>query len=138
MKSLSLLSAAVLAVAAAAVAAEPSPSPSLVSLPADHPLVEGPLSKIAVHQVAFIHRNEIRACYEAALQKKPGIAGKVVAQFVVEPTGSVSHVRIAGSTLNDSAVENCVVNRVSHWRFPRPARRVSVTYPWTLHRNANG
>lgn len=138
MKIFSLVASAVLA--STAIGAEPSLRQDSnlqrsVSLPAGRPLVEGAFSKTAIRQVMFIHRDEIKACYESRLKAKPGIAGKVVAQFVIEATGSVSHVKISGSTLNDSSVENCMVNHLSHWRFPRPARgRVAVTYPWVLAR----
>ncbi|MHB8417887.1 MAG: AgmX/PglI C-terminal domain-containing protein [Myxococcales bacterium] len=131
-----LATLASLASAPAALAA-----PSLISLPDDHPIVEGLLSKTAIHQVAYIHRDEIQQCYEASLKRRPGLAGRVIAQFVIEATGSVSHVRISESTLNDAAVEDCVVNHLSRWRFPRPVRgRVSVSYPWTLRgaKAANG
>jgi hypothetical protein len=131
-----LIGIALLASASVALAG----TPPLESLPPDRPVVDGMLSKAAIHQVAFLHRGEIQACYQAALKTKPGLAGKLVARFVIESTGSVSHVQIATSTLRSSTIENCVVNHVSRWRFPRPARggRVAVVYPWLLRTTGNG
>lgn len=99
----------------------------------DQPLVAGALTKDEIRQTVHLHETEVRACYEAGRKLKPGIGGRVIASFVIDVTGAVSHARITETTLRNSNVENCLINHLTHWRFPRPGRgEVKVTYPWML------
>ena len=103
----------------------------------DHPLVVGALTKDEIRQTVHLHETEIRQCYDAGRKLKRGIGGRVVASFVIDVTGAVSHVKIAETTLKYPAVENCMINHLSHWHFPRPGYgEVKVTYPWLLEANS--
>jgi outer membrane biosynthesis protein TonB len=124
-----ILLAAVLSLATGAVAAETS----LLKLPIDHPLVSGALSKDTIRQVVHLHASEVRECYQAERKIKPGIGGRVIASFLIDVTGAVSHAQILQTTLKNSNVENCMINRMTRWHFPRPDHgEVKVTYPFML------
>jgi hypothetical protein len=127
-----ILLAAVLSLAAGALAEETGPT-----LRIDHPMVVGSLTKDDIRQTVHLHEAEVRQCYDAGRKLKPGIGGEVTASFVIDVTGAVSHVRITQSTLKNANVENCMINHLTHWHFPRPNHgEVKVTYPWRLTANS--
>ncbi len=128
-----ILLAAVMSLATGALAEE-TYQPKLVI---DHPMVVGSLTRDEVRQTVHLHEAEVRQCYDAGRKLKPGIGGEVVASFVIDVTGAVSHVKITQSTLKNSNVENCMINHLTHWHFPRPGKgEVKVTYPWRLTANS--
>jgi len=90
------------------------------------------LPRDLVAKVIRAHFNEIKYCYERELQHAPELAGKVSVQFVIGGTGEVLEAQIAESTLSNSAVEQCMLDRVKRWRFPEPAGggTVEVNHPW--------
>lgn len=61
------------------------------------------------------HNSAIQYCYQRALKRNPGLRGKVVVRFTISPAGSVSHVEIVSSTLRNSRVESCIINRIKRW-----------------------
>lgn len=83
-------------------------------------------------------RTRIRAiqhCYENELRRNPTLAGKVVVEFTIQPTGSVTNVRATSNTTNDSAVSECVVQTIQRFRFNDPAPEggsVSFSYPFVF------
>jgi len=101
-----------------AVAAEPS----------------GSMDREVVQRVVREHRREIRACYERELLRDPELEGRVEMAWVILPDGSVSEPRVVSSTLNSSAVEECMAERIGLWQFPEPpgGGLVNVVYPYTL------
>jgi len=72
-----------------------------------------------------------RACYQKELNRSPGIGGKIVIKFKIGPDGSVqSSSPTGGSTLNNSAVKDCVARNVNRLRFPPKGAIAHVTYPF--------
>lgn len=73
----------------------------------------------------------VRYVYNRELKDNPTLAGKVTVAFTIEPDGSVSKVEIVSSTLNWPPLEEKLVRRISHWRFP-PSRSgaVRVVFPF--------
>lgn len=98
------------------------------------PEVRGQLDREIIQRVIREHRREIRACYEGELQRNTSLEGRVVVAFVISPDGAVAGSRITESSLNNSAVENCVATRVRQWRFPEPrgGGTVNVNYPFVF------
>jgi TonB family protein len=92
------------------------------------------LPREVVAKIIARHLNEIRYCYESALQHTPGLAGKVAVLFTIDATGSVAQADVAESSLNSPQVEGCMTSRVKRWKFPAPAGGgvVSVSYPWVF------
>jgi TonB family protein len=91
---------------------------------------------------AVIGKNarQVLACYEAELTRAPHLAGKLAVRFTIEPTGRVSDLEIAESTLGNPSVERCVVSRIQRWRFPEPkgGGLCVVNYPWVFQQAGEG
>ena len=98
------------------------------------PNIEGQLDRDIIQRVIREHRREIRACYEAELQRTPELEGRVLINFVIAPDGQVAGSRSVESSLNNSTVEDCVVRRIRSWRFPEPrgGGTVNVNYPFVF------
>jgi TonB family protein len=87
----------------------------------------------AIYSIVKAHSGGIQHAYELQLKSNPGLGGKIVVQFTISASGSVSSVSIVSSTVNNSALESAVVNRIYNWRFP-PVDEGSVTvvYPFVF------
>jgi hypothetical protein len=89
----------------------------------------------AVRRVVRAHVNEVRFCYERALQSQPELTGRVVTQFHIAADGSAADAAVASSTVAaagvaDARVGACVAGAVRRWQFPRCAAQVS--YPFVF------
>jgi len=95
-------------------------------------IVGDALSRDLIRRVIREHVNEVRYCYERALQSSPGLWGKVQVRFVINASGSVQQTAVIENTLGGDAVASCVSGRVKSWRFPRPRGGgvVIVSYPF--------
>ncbi len=95
--------------------------------------VRGALDRDIVRRIVRAHINEVRFCYEQALARDPGLAGRLAIQFVIDASGSVSIAVVEESTLADAQVGTCTTKAVKRWRFPKPAgSSVVVTYPFVF------
>ncbi len=96
--------------------------------------VRGSLDKEIIRRTVRRHLNEVRFCYEKALAAHPSIAGRVVVQFTIAPTGRVPVALLQSTTLGVASVESCMVEAVRRWEFPQPegGGLVSVSYPFQL------
>jgi hypothetical protein len=108
--------------------------PHKIEVTIEPAVVRGSLDKELVRRVVRQHLNEVRYCYEQALPRRPALAGRVVAQFTIAPTGRVLVAALQSSSLGDSAVESCIVEATRRWPFPQPAGGgiVIVSYPFQL------
>lgn len=94
------------------------------------------LPKDVINEVVQRHRSEIRACYDAALQRNPGLRGKIVVAFNIAPNGIVQSASVKESTLGDSSLGTCIVARVKSWIFPKPEAPVVTevsAYPFYMN-----
>lgn len=94
----------------------------------------GSVDREAVARTVNAHLQEVRACYERALLKEPGLAGKVVLEWTISLSGEVATAKTKTSTLHNSAVESCILQDLKSWRFP-PAKGglVIVSYPFLFN-----
>ena len=94
--------------------------------------VRGSLDKEIIRRIVRRHLNEVRYCYEQALPRHPSLAGRMVVQFTIAPTGQVLASYRQSSTLSSLAVESCVISAVKRWEFPKPdgGGLVIVSYPF--------
>jgi len=99
-------------------------------------IVGGGLSQAEVWKVISRHLSEVRNCYEQALLRKPGISGKLLADFTIGMNGRVQRKFVKNSTLNYGRLDRCVMSRLSKWEFPKPRGKVviDVTYPFVFKR----
>ncbi len=108
---------------------QPSAAPDL-----GRPEVHGSLSREVIRRVVRRHRNELKFCFERALQSNPSLEGRVTTQFVISPSGSVAAATIASSSLNHRETESCVRGVVQRMSFPTPENSgaVRVSYPFVF------
>lgn len=110
---------------------------SAVSLPLDDEAsVEGGLDRDQIIAVINKNRGQIVYCYEKGLQAQPSIGGRVAVDFVIGPAGRITTAKVAQSSLGSRMVENCMLQRMKTWQFPRPVGNVNVDvlYPFELMR----
>ncbi|MBA2540277.1 MAG: TonB family protein [Deltaproteobacteria bacterium] len=89
----------------------------------------GSMGKDVVRKVMKDNVTKLQFCYEKTLMMNPGIEGKVMAKFTIEPQGSVSDVKCEGVHPD---VEECVSKAVKELKFPPSAAKVEVSYPFTF------
>ena len=92
------------------------------------------MDKDLIRKVIAGHRDQIRFCYEMALQTSPALAGKVSVQFAVATSGAVAAARVENSSANSNALGDCLVSRVRTWQFPvgKLGNGYRVTYPFVF------
>lgn len=95
----------------------------------------GELSKDEIQRVISSHVGEIQYCYEKQLRTNTGLAGRVVLEWTVTSSGSVSVVKIATSSLASNDATKCMMDKVKNWKFPKPRGSGSVTivYPFVFN-----
>jgi len=95
----------------------------------------GELSKDEIQRVITSHVGEIQYCYEKQLRQNGGLAGRVVLEWVVTASGSVSVVKVATSSLASTEATKCMMDKVKTWKFPKPRGNggVTVVYPFVFN-----
>ncbi len=137
--SIALLTAllAVGAPADAGSAPAPATPPTSVlgrdSAPAPGTNLRGSLDKEIIRRIVRRHIDEVNYCYEPELTKKPDLAGRILVQFTIAASGEVIASVPQNSTMGNARVENCIVQAVRRWEFPKPLGGiVIVSYPFVL------
>ncbi|MBW2703480.1 MAG: AgmX/PglI C-terminal domain-containing protein [Deltaproteobacteria bacterium] len=94
----------------------------------------GSLSRAAIAKVVRKHLRQIQACYEKNLLLNPKLKGKLMMEWVISTSGSVSVVKAKVNTMATPAVAMCVQARIKRWKFPKPkGGTVVVTYPFIFN-----
>ena len=93
--------------------------------------VQGTIDKEAVAKVINSHLAEVSACYERALLREPGLAGKIVLEWNISTSGTVTTAKTKSSTMKSSAVEACILTSLKTWKFP-PAKGAGVVISYHL------
>jgi TonB family protein len=126
-------------------ASEPPPAPAATPVsaspvaPPSEPR-EGPKDtrgKEEIQAVIAANREQVRACYEAALKKNPGIAGDLMIAFVINPDGSVKSAEVDAteSELHVPELDSCATNVLKTLKFPASSRGLEskVNYPFNFN-----
>jgi TonB family protein len=72
----------------------------------------------------------LKACYENALKRNPGLKGRMRIRFTILETGGVQDLNVVENALGSPEVASCVANTMRAWRLPfRPSGPVTVDYP---------
>ncbi|OEY71104.1 hypothetical protein BI198_13650 [Rheinheimera salexigens] len=88
-------------------------------------------SEAMIRQILEANKTSLYALYSRALRRDPLLQGKVVFEFVINPDGSLSTVKIVQSELNNSALERQLSLRMQSINFG--AEPVAVTRSqWTV------
>ena len=95
-------------------------------------ILEGSLGEAEIGRVIRQNLPRFKHCYERELTARPELAGKVALGFTIAPNGRVADPQIRESSLDDGAVERCLVSVLSTLEFPKPRGGgvVVVTYPF--------
>ncbi len=95
---------------------------------------QGTIDKEAVAKVINSHLHEVSSCYERALLKTPGLAGKIVLEWQITTSGSVGYAKTKSSSMQSAAVESCILTSLKTWRFPvAKGAGVVITYPFMFN-----
>jgi TonB family protein len=95
----------------------------------------GELERQEINIVIKQRMTLIRRCYTRELRRDPGLQGTVKVRFVIDRDGSIKYAAVKSTQLQNSIVENCVVDEIKRLRFPPPDGdgTIVVTYPFTFH-----
>lgn len=95
-------------------------------------IVDGGLDKSVIAAIIQNNLSQIKYCYERQLVAEPDLFGKVVARWEINAGGTVENTSVKQTTLNSTPVEQCMMGKISGWKFPQPKNgvRVTVTYPF--------
>jgi outer membrane biosynthesis protein TonB len=75
----------------------------------------------------------IKACYENALKRNPGLKGKISIRFTILETGALADIATAQNSLGSAEVASCIMNTMRSWRTQfRPSGPVTVEYPFVF------
>lgn len=98
------------------------------------PIIDGSLDPEIIRRIIRQHRSEYQYCYNKQLQVKRDLAGKIKVKFTISGSGQVIAAKVEETTMNDAAVENCLVGKIKRWRFPEPKGGgiVVVKYPFVF------
>jgi pSer/pThr/pTyr-binding forkhead associated (FHA) protein len=96
----------------------------------------GTIDREAVRRVIRSKLELVRNCYERELRAKPNLGGKVVISWKIVADGKAEGVRVKSSELNDSLIENCIVQEFYTWRFPEPPEGAiaDVAFPFMFQK----
>lgn len=91
----------------------------------------GGLTKEEIDKVVKSRAGLIKACYQKELDKVKGLGGKVVIKFTIDAGGTVTKASPDGgkSTLQNAAVNDCVVRQILKLKFPAKGGGF-VNYPF--------
>lgn len=94
---------------------------------------EGTLDKDLIRRIVAAHIPEIRYCYNQALASDPEAKGRVVLEFTIGESGSVTQSVVASSDMADAQAPECMRAATLRWIFPKPdGGAVQVSYPFVL------
>lgn len=95
------------------------------------------LQPAQIVDVIRLHIGEIQYCYEKQLVAQPDLSGRVVLQWVVDPSGHVESVTVTESSMPSDAVTRCMKAKVTNWRFAPPRTgATTVRFPFVFMRGS--
>ena len=97
---------------------------------AKEPLV-GEIDANLVEKFIKQNRFQLQLCYELALRRNEGAGGTMEWRWRIDSRGGISDVALVSTTIRDQKMQQCIRQKISNWRFPRPRRgSVEVSYPF--------
>jgi glyoxylase-like metal-dependent hydrolase (beta-lactamase superfamily II) len=98
------------------------------------PSVAGSMDKEIIRKIIRQHTADVQACFEAELDKKPDLFGRIMVQFTIAAPGNVIASALQSSTMGNPRVADCTVKAVRRWEFPKPLGGgiVIVSYPFVF------
>jgi hypothetical protein len=110
------------------------PSAGTAKPPHGHDVGRSPQDIRAIIQA---HRDEARACYDAAIKDHPGIEGDLVIEWTIDPKGNVTQTSLnsAKSQIAEPGVVSCVSDVIKKIQFNASAGgyETRAFYPFNFH-----
>lgn len=93
--------------------------------------IVGNIPKSVIAKIIADHMGQVRYCYEKELVRNPKLRGKISTNFIIGLRGSVTSARVKKTSMNNAAVERCVLGVIRRLPFPKPGGGiVEVSYPF--------
>lgn len=93
----------------------------------------GQADQSAIQEVVAAHKKSLYPCIVAAVQRKPGLAGKLPIQFVVGNDGKVSKVWVDNPDFKSDALADCMLKTLRGWPFkPSPGSGAAVNLAFNV------
>jgi hypothetical protein len=83
------------------------------------PACTGGLAWEVVRRIVAQHRGRIRRCHEVILQADPGVAGTVVIDLAIEPSGRVRSADPTADATGSAELAACIADIFTEMRFPQ-------------------
>ncbi len=91
----------------------------------------GGLTAEEINRVVKSRAGIFRACYQAELNRSPGLGGKLVVSFQIGGDGIVKSAKVSGgSSMRNASVESCVKSNIMRLKFPAKGGLANVNYPF--------
>ncbi len=93
--------------------------------------------RAAVRATVLARKDEVRACYEKALARRPSLEGTVLVEWHILPSGQLDAVSIGEPRIGDPDLEACITTVARSWTFPvgeAGGGKVLVRYPFRFVR----
>lgn len=106
----------------------------------DHPVVEGALEPKVVRSLMLRHNFELVSCFNEEQKRTPDLGGAMTVAFTIAPAGHVTATSRVNSTLENAAMEGCVVKAIERWLFLKPTdgKPVKVKAKYMFYRTRSG
>jgi len=100
----------------------------------------GGLNREVVRAVIAKYRSQIRNCYERALLVNSDLAGRIVYQWRISPTGPVISVQLTRTDIHFEKLESCVRDVIRSMQFPAAenGQPTTVIYPFAFQSHKKG
>jgi hypothetical protein len=91
----------------------------------------GGLTAEEINRVVKARAGIFKACYQAELNRQPGLGGKLTIAFQIGGDGVVKSAKVGGSsTMRNASVESCVTSNIMRLKFPAKGGLANVNYPF--------
>lgn len=81
------------------------------------PAFSSSVNRDAIKAVVLSHQAAISACYEDAIEKRPGAMGKVIAKWDIIPDGTVRNASLREVDPSMTDIEPCLIHEIGTWKF---------------------
>jgi TonB family protein len=90
--------------------------------------------KAAVKKIISKNKGPIERCYKDALATQPGLKGRIVVQFAINPTGTVQAASIKEDGVGSPDLAACVLSEVRKLKFPMPEGGLTIiSHPFVFN-----
>ena len=84
------------------------------------------------------HAPELKACYDVARARTPGISGRLDVTWTIDTSGKASRIGFGDRPPADAEFGACLTRTIAAWRFPAPKEPTDITYPFVFQSARGG